>query len=295
MAFADKKIELVTGVLFALTALLWGGGALATAMQAGVTPAPWSVALRMALAGVLLLGYGRVRGVSLTIPRAVRFHVGLQGVLFFALAFIAFYEATRHIPSGLAALVLSTSSLFAAVIGRFVLGTALARRFLWGALCGIVGIAVVFVPGMGALGADSQAGFAWALVAAIVTAAGTVLGARNQRAGLPNLAVLGWGAIIGAAASALWALAIGAPLAADISLRYLLSLLYLAVAASCVSFMLYFELVRRLGPGPAAYVFATVPLIALILSALFENLRLDSHFLLGAAAILAGNMLVLRR
>ena len=45
----------MTAALFALTALLWVGGALATAMQAGVTPAPWSVALRMALAGLILV------------------------------------------------------------------------------------------------------------------------------------------------------------------------------------------------------------------------------------------------
>lgn len=38
----------MNALLFALTALLWGGGALATALQAGVTPAAWSVALRMA-------------------------------------------------------------------------------------------------------------------------------------------------------------------------------------------------------------------------------------------------------
>src|SRR5689334_19871324 len=112
----------MTAALFALTALLWGGGALATAMQAGVTPAPWSVALRMVLAGLILLGYGRLRGVPLGIPRKDRPAVALQGLLFFAIAFIAFYEATARMPSGLAALVLSTSSLFAAVIARATLG-----------------------------------------------------------------------------------------------------------------------------------------------------------------------------
>lgn len=67
----------MTAALFALTALLWGGGALATAMQAGVTPAPWSVALRMALAGLILVGYARLRGVPLTIPRKDRPAVAL--------------------------------------------------------------------------------------------------------------------------------------------------------------------------------------------------------------------------
>ena len=295
MARASGPHQIMTAVLFAATALLWGGGALATALQAGVMPAPWSVALRMALAGVLLLLYGRIRHVPLGIPRRDRLYVALQGALFFALAFISFYEAARRIPSGLAALVLSTSSLFAALIGRVLLGSALAPAMLWGALCGIIGIGIIFGPGIGALGSESGAGFAWALVSAIATGGGTVAGARNQQAGLPTVAVLGWGALIGAAVSACWALAERQPFVPDLSARYLGSLLYLAIAASCVTFMLYFELVRRLGPGRAAYTLATVPLVALVLSALFENLHLDGRIAVGAAAILLGNVLVLRR
>ena len=285
----------MTALLFALTAMLWGGGALATAMQAGVTPAPWSVALRMALAGLILLGYGRLRGVPLAIPPRDRSAVALQGLLFFAVAFIAFYEATARMPSGLAALVLSTSSLFAALIARAALGAPISTSFVWGALCGILGLAIIFVPGATATGAAPLAGFAWALVAAVATGAGTTIGARNQRAGLPVVAVLGWGALVGATASALWAVATGAIFAADASVPYLVSFLYLAIAASCITFMLYFELVRRLGPGRAAYTLALVPLVALVLSALFEHLALGWPVLAGASAILLGNVLVLSR
>jgi len=285
----------MTALLFALTAMLWGGGALATAMQAGVTPAPWSVALRMTLAGLLLLGYGLIRGIPLAIPRKDRPMVALQGVLFFAVAFISFYEAAARMPSGLAALVLSTSSLAAALIARGWLGAPISAGFVWGALCGIAGLAVIFLPGAMTAGTAPLTGFAWALLAAVATGAGTTVGARNQRAGLPIVAVLGWGAFAGAAASALWAVATGKTFAADISTSYLLSFLYLAVAASCITFMLYFELVRRLGPGRAAYTLALVPLTALVLSALFEHLTLGWPVLVGATAILAGNVLVLSR
>lgn len=285
----------MTGLLFVLTSLMWGGGALATAMQAGVTPAPWSVALRMGVAGVLMLGVGKWRGVPLHIPRRHVAFVGLQGVLFFALAFVAFYESTRRIPSGLAALVLSTSSLFAAVIGRVLLKTPVTSGLLWGALCGIVGVGIIFGPGLGGLGADAMAGVGWGIIASVATASGTVLGARNQQAGLATLGVLGWGALIGCATCVGWAVVEGAPFVLDLSLRYLTSLVYLAIVASCITFLLYFELVRSVGPGKAAYIFATVPVVALILSALFEGLQLDWRIVMGAVAILVGNVLVLRR
>ncbi|MGO4715716.1 DMT family transporter [Bradyrhizobium sp. 2TAF24] len=285
----------MTSLLFAITALLWGGGALATAMQAGITPASWSVALRMALAGMLLLGYGRLRGLSLGIPGRDRIYVALQGALFFSLAFVAFYEAVHHIPSGLAAVILSLSSLFAALLGRVVLGSPLTPGFLWGAGCGVAGVAIIAAPQIHGADTGDAAGYLWALAAAIATAGGTVTGARNQRAGLPPVAVLGWAALVGAATSAAFALATGTPLLLDGSLRYLASLAYLTVAGSCVAFMLYFELVRRTGPGQAAYALAVVPVIALGLSALFEGLHLDTRILVGAAFVLAGNLFVLRR
>jgi drug/metabolite transporter (DMT)-like permease len=213
-------------------------------------------------------------------------------------AFVAFYESTRRIPSGLAALVLSTSSLFAALIGRALFGTPVTSGLLWGTLCGVVGVGIIFGPGLGGLGglgADATAGVGWGLVAAVATAGGTVLGARNQRAGLATLSVLGWGALIGCASSAAWAVVEGAPFVVDLSPRYITSLAYLAIIGSCITFLLYFELVRSVGPGKAAYIFATVPIVALVLSALFEGLQLDFRIVAGVVAILVGNVLVLRR
>lgn len=284
----------MTVVLFVLTALLWGGGALATSLQAGVTAAPWSVAIRMGLASLLFLGWARARGGSLRLPVRHLPAVALQGVLFFAVAVVAFYEATRRIPSGLAALVLSLSSIAAGVIGRVFLGTPLSGRLLAGALCGLVGIAIIFGPRIGALGDSAAAGLAFALLAVVGTSGGTVVGARNQRAGLPTQVVLGWASVVGGAACAAWSLATGIAFVPDLSLRWIGSLLYLAVAASLIAFALYFELVRRLDPGRAAYVLASVPVVALVLSSLFEGLALDGRILLGALAVLAGNVLVLR-
>ena len=123
-------------------------------------------------------------------------------------------------------------------IARAALDVPISSGFVWGALCGILGLAIIFLPGVTAQGTASLAGFAWALTAAIATGAGTTVGARNQRAGLPVVSVLAWGAFVGAAASALWAIATRAPFAADFSLSYAASFLYLAVAASCITFML---------------------------------------------------------
>ena len=90
------------------------------------------------------------------------------------------------------------------------------------------GLAIIFLPGAAAPGASPLAGFGWALLAAVATGAGTTVGARNQRVGLPVVAVLGWGAFVGAAASALWAVTTGTRFAVDLSASYVASFLYLA-------------------------------------------------------------------
>lgn len=286
----------MTAALFATSVLLWGGGALMSALQAGIVPAPVSVSYRMAAAAVLLLGWAGLRGVRLTVPAPDRLWVAAQGVLFFGVPFTAFYEATRLIPSGLAALVLSMAPVFATVLAGLCLGSRPTLRTVSGIALGTVGVALVFGLDLPATldPATALRGLGLSLVAAGATAGGTVIGARNQRAGLPVLATLAWGAIVGAMAAAGWAMAIGADFTFDPSARYMLSLAYLAVLASVAAFLIYFELVGRLGPGRAAYIFAVVPVVALLLSSLFEGLALAPLAILGVAIILAGNLIVLR-
>ena len=52
---------------------------------------------------------------------------------------------------------------------------------------------------------------------------------------------------------------------------YWISLAYLSVFGSVASFLLYFKLVQRQGPGRAALVGMVIPVIALAMSAAFEG------------------------
>lgn len=286
----------MTGVLFAVSALLWGGGALASAMQAGLVPAPVSVSYRMAIAALVLFGWATVRRVPLGLRISDGAWVAAQGVLFFGMAFTCFYEATSRIPGGLASLVLSTAPVFATLLARATLGAPIPSRAVIGIGLGIAGVALVFGVDLPS-GLDPQTtitGMLWAVAAALATAGGTVIGARNQRAGIPVVTTLVWGAVVGAGATALWALGTGLDFRFDPSARYIASLAYLALMASVVAFLIYFHLVGKIGPGRAAYALAVVPVVALLLSAWFEGLVLTPGAGLGVALVLAGNVLVLR-
>lgn len=75
-------------------------------------------------------------------------------------------------------------------------------------------------------------------------------------------------------------------------MHYLASLSYLIVGASCLTFLLYFEMVRG-SAASAAYIYTAVPIIAVGLSAAFESLLFDRAILLGGILILVGNIIVL--
>jgi drug/metabolite transporter (DMT)-like permease len=65
------------------------------------------------------------------------------------------------------------------------------------------------------------------------------------------------------------------------------------VFGSVVAFGAYLTLLGRIGAHRAGYATVMFPVVALVLSILFEGLALDWSILLGFALVLAGNLLVL--
>lgn len=285
----------MTAALFLATVLFWGSGAIVTSLQASASAPELSVAIRMFLVGSGMLGFSIATGKPITIMRGDRSWVAMQGILFFGLAFIAFYKATQGIPSGIAALVLSSSSLFAAVASRFLLDLRISRRAAIGIIFGLLGLGIVAAPQIFALHLNPQTlkGFIWAAIAAIATGAGTAIAARNQRRGVPIPVLMGWGALCGCGFGFAWAVVVGTSLTIPVTTGYLAQLAYLAIVASCVTFLMYFTLIEKVGPARAAYALTVVPIVAMTISVIFEGLRVDTRLALGGATIILGNILIL--
>lgn len=212
----------------------------------------------MGVVGVLFLSLGKHRTGSVRLAARHFPYVILQGFFFFGIAFTAFYESTSRIPSGISALMLSASSLLSVVFGRIFLGTPLSFKTTFGSVIGFFGMLVIVWPQLGLLIGKAE-GIVWAVIASVATALGTVIGSRNQARGLSTFTVLGWGALAGSLLCVIWATIEKSPLILDLSVHYLLSLSYLIVGASCLTFLLYFEMVRRSGAASAAYIFYGCP------------------------------------
>ena len=64
--------------------------------------------------------------------------------------------------------------------------------------------------------------------------------------------------------------------------------------ASALAFPLYFGVIRAIGPAKAAYSSVMVPVIAMLLSTLFEGYRWSALAVAGAVLAIAGLVIALR-
>jgi drug/metabolite transporter (DMT)-like permease len=124
---------------------------------------------------------------------------------------------------------------------------------------------------------------------------GGLVAARNQAAGLSVRGSTAWAMAYGTLLLSLFVVVRGARFTFDPAFAYVGSLLYLAVFGSVVAFACYFALLARIGPERSAYATVLFPIVALIVSTLFEGYQWTALALAGVALTLAGNLLVLTR
>ena len=79
------------------------------------------------------------------------------------------------------------------------------------------------------------------------------------------------------------------------STGYMVSLAYLTIFGSIAAFGAYLTLLGRIGAHKAGYAMVMFPVVALILSMLFEGLEMSPSIAIGTLLVLIGNVFVLER
>ena len=282
---------------YILTSLIWGSTWLVITFQLGVVAAEASIVYRFALASLLLMVYALARRLPMRFTPRQHAFIALQGTFLFSLNYILVYLAEQNLTSGLVAIVFSMLILSNVVLGAVFLRNPIRPRVVLGGVIGVAGLALVFGPELAgfAQGGGWRLGLLLSAAAVLSASVGNILSARNQRAGLPVVQTNAYGMAYGAAVTLVIAVVRGVPFTFDPSPSYILSLLYLAVFGSVIAFGTYLTLIGRMGVDRAAYIGVIFPLVALLLSMLFEGLNLGAVGLVGVALVAAGNVLVLNR
>ena len=277
----------------ALTLLgaIWGASFIFIEIAARELPAPFLMGIRVGLAAIVLFTYLRLRSEPLTL----RPHLGkflILGTINSALPFtlIAFAQSNPSYPASLGAILNSPVPLFTAVIAAFWLGQGLTSRKILGVLLGVMGVAVIsgwspieltpelILSGLASLGAALFYGF------------GTVYAKKYfQGVSTTSMAV---GQLMGATVFIAIPATVTAPSQTPSS-EVAWAVVILAILCTSTAYLLYFYLLKHVGPTKTTSVTFLVPGFAIVWGALFLQETISISMIVGLVIILTSVFLVI--
>lgn len=273
--------------LFALLCAIWGSTWLVIKVGYGGL-GPFNVAaLRFLIAGVLFAALVPLMRATWPKTRGEWLLTLWVGATLFAADYGLIYWGEQFIESGLTAILFATMPLMTAIAAHvYVPGDRITPRKLVGTLLAFLGVVALFadhvrldaskaLPMLAIVGSG-----AFAAVASVATKRH---GAALHPAAL-NAPAMAFGAILLIAASFLAGDGFGLP--GDGATW--LAVLYLAVAGSVVTFLVYFTLLKTWSVTTMSFIAVFTPVVALLLGFLVLRERPTPWTGLGAALILAG-------
>src|ERR1700683_350836 len=128
---------------FAIIYFVWGSTFLSIRVGVREVPPFLLAGLRFVLAGVILYGWMRLKGVPHP-SRGEWAGICLQGTLIFLVDYVCLFWAEQRVPSGVAAVVLATIAIFITLLEITILRTQrLTVRLGLALLAGFCGVAVL--------------------------------------------------------------------------------------------------------------------------------------------------------
>lgn len=267
--------------------IIWGSTYLAIRVTLETLPPFAMAALRLSLAGLVILAMSAARGLKLPSAREWR-GAAICGALMFVGGNGSVCYAEQSVDSGLVAILVSGVPLWTAVMG-LAWGVRPTRRQWLGIGLGLAGVVVLNL-GKGLSGSPVAA--VGLLLGTPGWALGSVLGRRLP---MPE-GTMASGAqmLCGGLALAVVAVATGEHVGVP-SERSLLAFIYLSVFGSLVGFTAYGYLLKHASmPVATSYAYVN-PLVAVTLGMVFAGERLDGHGVLGLALLVGAVVLVTLR
>lgn len=288
---------MTTVLLYATVVLIWGTAWVVVKFQIGTVPPEASVAYRIGIAAAFMFFWAFVKRLPLRFSIRDHLFMMLQGILIFSCNFFLFYLAAAHIATGLIAVICSTASAMTMLLNALLLRSRPPLHFITGAVVGVVGISLIFHDELANFSYQSGTGlgFLLSLGGTFCFSLGSIVSARNRAAGLSVCGNTGWAMLYGVLLLCIFVVLRGHHFTLDPALSYMVSLLYLSIIGSVVAFAAYFALLSRIATEQAAYITVLFPVVALIMSTLFEGYQWTVFSGLGVLLTLVGNTLVLHR
>ena len=203
---------------------------------------------------------------------------------------VAIAWGEQHITSGLASILNSTTTLWAAILIYWVIPTERPSRVnYFGVLIGLAGVIVLVAPDLSSHGLSGNLLGALAVLVASMSYAISALFQRTRMRGM-SVYEQSFGQL---ALTSVFAVPIAAPAIPHVHLAVLSigAIIALGVGGSGIAYLLYYYTMNTLGPVRATGVTFVVPVTAVFWGVVLLHEKLSLPIVIGMAVILAGIVL----
>jgi len=284
-------------ILFIITLFCWSPTWYIIKFQLGYVDPLVSVFYRFLAASIIIFIYLFIKKKNLIF--SLNHHVWFLffGICLYSLNYVFFYLSNTYLISAFPAVVFST------VVIMNILGEMLyfkkkpSLKTLVGATIGMMGIAIIFNDEIlnFSLTNGTHVGLFLALLGTFCASTGNMVYQRTLNNNFPLTQTLAYAMLYGSLVTLLITQVNSKELLFEYSFSYIVSLAYLSIVGSIFAFIFYLKLLEKVGAGRAGYVGVVMPVIALLISTVFENLKWQIDLIIGLPILIAGAILVINQ
>lgn len=281
---------------FLIVALIWGSTWFVIKTQVDAAPPFWSVAYRFVVATPAMFALAAIMRKPLAMAGKAHGLALVVGLFQFCGNYVFVYQAEMHLTSGIVALIIGMLLVPNAILGWWLLGQPITRRFVIGSGIALAGIALLLVneARVAPIGGNVVLGAVLAVIAMLAACVANVVQAGPVGRSVPLVTLLAWSMLYGLLADVAVALVFEGMPHVPATRAFWAGTAWLAIVGSVITFPLYFELVRKLGAGRAAYNGVLVIVIAMLISTLLEGYTWTTLAVAGGVLAMAGLVVALR-
>ena len=284
-------------ILFISTLLCWSPTWYLIKFQFGVVDPLISIFYRFFIASIIVFIFLILSKKKMSFNLHQHLSFLLLGVTLFSLNYIFFYLANTYLISGIVTIAFSTILIMNILGERIYFKIKSSKETLFAAGFGIVGILIIFGNELlnFRLEDKTHIGIILSFIATFWASTGNLVHQKNSKDEIPFIQSIAYGMLYGSLFTLIVAKFRGAEIIFDNSISYILSFLYLSIIGSVVAFYLYLKLLENIGSARAGYIGVIMPIIALIISTIFEGLEWTNNLIFGLPVLIFGCVLILNQ
>ena len=283
--------------LFSIALFCWSPTWYLIKFQLGYVDPLVSVFYRFITASLILFIYLIIKRINLKFSFYQHVWFLFFGTCLYSINYVFFYISNTYLISAYPAIVFSLVVIMNILGERFYFKKKPSIKTLIGVLIGMIGVIIIFNDEIFnfTYDNDTHVGLFLALLGTFCASTGNMVHQRNLNNNFPLIQTIAYAMLYGSFITLLITRINGTELLFEFTLSYILSLTYLSIVGSIFAFIFYLRLLEQVGPGRAGYVGVIMPIIALLISTVFENLEWQLDLLIGLPILLIGAVLVINQ